>query len=1175
MLYILEFKNNMNLFENIFDKFTKQAQPMPSFGTPQAPRTNSYVAPNIPYSEQNTGTGFWSITQLKPINSSLPMWMPEPVFQKDPSDELKKEFWFNDTDIEFLRQAKKEWYDSDMAFEYITKKKQQEKQNIYSWDPSVDNTFMNVVWGAIAEIPKVAWEVGSFLWKASQYMPANLLWTALEAWFTDKTYWQLREEQKAQAEQLATAWQAGKEFVQKYGAYNPESTGAKVWETITDIGSAFVWPNKAKILKEWTGFVKWILPKTLNLASEWALAWAKYDVATKGEITKEWVWYGAGGNIVAWGILWWGKKIIGALKWKTPEETLIAKLWQEKVKWVVKWKVVNVPVPEKWIIETVTMGVWRPNDPKVLAGRALTPSYAGKTPKQIVNTTADVEKNTRKLWEWIRTGKYKWDISTLEDAANTVVTNLERIGASIWDSIKWAVGNVKPSTETTNTILSTLRNKIEKRSGAYSTLKNFLTDTSKWLSVQDAMKAKRVYQTEIGKLIRSGDAGTDSYSALVKWVQELSDNIDNIVINSKWGKKFLEEKSQYAHLKKIVSDIAKSASVEWRRSPQTFVEQLGMVESLMEWVKNPLSTAGRVFAKEIGELNTRDWAWKELIKIYDTEAIKAMKGKKPIVKPNSTTNAKQPRSIVKPSTKSDSDIPEGYFKNAFWEIVKNPSNKKGGFIKIPWVKSESNPIVNKQTWETLNQAIEKLRKNNWSEKDITKFKDSVLWKKENIIKKEWVLDTVNPTWWLFVDYTPKKRASSIISSKDLTTLDKTLWKSPDDYITIYRGTVKWQKEMNPWDFVTDLPELAKSYAGWDKIVISKRVKYSDVIDDIENWWANEYLYIPKEMQKWDNKIVLSPQKTVKPKNLTEWKQSATMGDMETKKLIEEARKYKSAEEFINEKNKERYDFLGKYNKEFQDINKSNELRNEKVKEKINSWEYKISTKPVEIINWVSIVTKKDNWGNYIAHLVNKEWDIFDLLWRWKTLNELKKEISERYRYSTPFPKKYWSAEGLSKYSVNRNPIIKKDLEDFLKKDITEIKDIIDIWKYENKEIPIIKRISDLFEKNKNAPKWVVKYSDMAHIIYDFKNKELKSIIDNILDNKYKNISVWKRDWVIYFDIWNKQISFHNFDENIFNKIPDYKKEWVWKQEFNPIADFTKKLKQIYEQAHKPKSIIKK
>ena len=46
------------------------------------------------------------------------------------------------------------------------------------------------------------------------------------------------------------------------------------------------------------------------------------------------------------------------------------------------------------------------------------------------------------------------------------------------------------------------------------------------------------------------------------------------------------------------------------------------------------------------------------------------------------------------------------------------------------------------------------------------------------------------------------------------------------------------------------------------------------------------------------KTVKPVEKTVKPKNLTEWKQSATMNDMETKKLIEEARKYKSAEEFI-------------------------------------------------------------------------------------------------------------------------------------------------------------------------------------------------------------------------------------------------------------------------------------
>ena len=39
-----------NLFDNIFDQFTKQApSQVPNFATPIAPRTSSYVAPNVPY----------------------------------------------------------------------------------------------------------------------------------------------------------------------------------------------------------------------------------------------------------------------------------------------------------------------------------------------------------------------------------------------------------------------------------------------------------------------------------------------------------------------------------------------------------------------------------------------------------------------------------------------------------------------------------------------------------------------------------------------------------------------------------------------------------------------------------------------------------------------------------------------------------------------------------------------------------------------------------------------------------------------------------------------------------------------------------------------------------------------------------------------------------------------
>lgn len=76
---------------------------------------------------------------------------------------------------------------------------------------------------------------------------------------------------------------------------------------------------------------------------------------------------------------------------------------------------------------------------------------------------------------------------------------------------------------------SALGNKIEARSGAYPILQRFVEDLSSPLSVEDAFKAKRVYQNEIGKLIKAGDAGTESFQALVKGVQEITDGLETLV----------------------------------------------------------------------------------------------------------------------------------------------------------------------------------------------------------------------------------------------------------------------------------------------------------------------------------------------------------------------------------------------------------------------------------------------------------------------------------------------------------------------------------------------------------------------------------------------------------------------------------------------------------------------
>lgn len=311
-------------------------------------------------------------------------------------------------------------------------------------------------------------------------------------------------------------------------------------------------------------------------------------------------------------------------------EQKIANKLGSTTKGMVWGKTVLVPTPQKWIIEKVTLGIGRESDPKVLAWRALTPSYAGKTNKQILSTVWDVEKNVRTFYEGVRKWEFKGDISTLENAANSVVQNLDNIGSKIGEAVKDSTGKIAYNKTLRAEMKKVLSDPIEKRGGAYKILENFYKDTSAidWLSIQRAFKAKKIYQAEIGKLIKAGDVWTDAYATLVKAVQQLNDSIDDSILKSMKWPKFATWKKQYASLKKIATDISKSAAVEWRRSPQTFVEQLWTLNAIIEWVSNPLSTARNLFAKEIGELNTRGGAWKELIKIYDTKAIKAKPTKK-------------------------------------------------------------------------------------------------------------------------------------------------------------------------------------------------------------------------------------------------------------------------------------------------------------------------------------------------------------------------------------------------------------------------------------------------------------------------------------------------------------------------------------------------------------------
>jgi hypothetical protein len=127
-----------------------------------------------------------------------------------------------------------------------------------------------------------------------------------------------------------------------------------------------------------------------------------------------------------------------------------------------------------------------------------------------------------------------------------------------------------------------------------------------------------VYQNEVSKFIKSGDAGTDQFKALVQATQELTDQIDNAVLKTS-GKGLKELKEQYGLLKSLADDITKSAQVEARNSPMGLVEQLGYLDALTD----PKAFLKGKIGKELSEMNSRGGTWKRLINLYDKEAVKA------------------------------------------------------------------------------------------------------------------------------------------------------------------------------------------------------------------------------------------------------------------------------------------------------------------------------------------------------------------------------------------------------------------------------------------------------------------------------------------------------------------------------------------------------------------------
>ena len=108
-----------------------------------------------------------------------------------------------------------------------------------------------------------------------------------------------------------------------------------------------------------------------------------------------------------------------------------------------------------------------------------------------------------------------------------------------------------------------------------------------------------------------------------------------------------------------------------------------------------------------------------------------------------------------------------------------------------------------------------------------------------ITEEEVVLNSMNPSGGIFVEYTPEQR-DALPLGENITTYDETADISPTEKVTVYRGVPNYVNEIKSGDFVTTNEQLAKDYAGEGK-VISMEVNANDILDDKTEPLGEEYI----------------------------------------------------------------------------------------------------------------------------------------------------------------------------------------------------------------------------------------------------------------------------------------------------------------------------------------------
>lgn len=797
----------MNLFENIFDKFTKQAQPMPSFGTPQAPRTASYVAPNIPTTTtpkiaqwvRNSGFAPWYEWTVDTSQNFLNRILT-PVEKAGTSlFQNQVQGWKQLSDIAMKHSESA--IDRGYNQGYINLgRKIKEKHPQYS-DISDEELGRKIV----AKYPQYQDIVDAGSWIMSN--PISWSLASIESGLS-KWLWTMFQG-------ISNLWSAP---LQETGTAGVTRFTKGALET--GLWSA----QLATSIMPTTLWAKALVAPTVNTLFSTDTAWKVLQPISQWIETGIWMWQEALGYNPESSV---SKDIqnIGSTVWNLA-------LFAGAQKWWAKWYDLAKPFVNK-AVQKVS------NIPNPITGAKNV--ITREIPVGIMERDLSLTPTERASIETIN-----WKPA----GAVALEYNLPKDKQAMADTL-----SVKAD-EAYNGITRDLKN-ITTRTESLPAKEMIGIMLDEMGSSPILVRTMKPYMQKLQSMLEQPDYSLSEKNAIRRDFDRI---VANKIFDSKWRVSGIEDKAIANIREGLSTELQNEAmqywiDIKWKNNilRTSIALRDGVLRRLSQenknnkiwlqdiwvgailWAGDPFTTASVIFWKKVLEKSS-PWIAQKLYNSnktpYATSNLKRgvtisprdttnglsitpdnvstvrIPVKKPIVKPNSRTNAKQPRSIVKPSTKSDSDIPEGYFKNAFGEIVKNPSNKKGGFIKIPEigkkniVKSPDSGLIEEaRKYKSADEFIRAQNKKDYRSAHQLNNADSVTADKININNLKEAIRTRN---WYLNNYV----------LKDLKKLEK-LQNNPEWKVTIYRASPK--NELNEWDWVT----TDKSYAQYIKK---------------QNWW---------------------------------------------------------------------------------------------------------------------------------------------------------------------------------------------------------------------------------------------------------------------------------------------------------------------------------------------------